>query len=60
MDRSECCYVECPFCNGTGIIIDEEGNEETCPHCDGAGDLPPDDPDYREWLYENYGPDDEY
>ena len=29
MDGSECIYVECPFCNGTGIIIDEEGYEET-------------------------------
>jgi hypothetical protein len=30
----------CAACNGTGMIVDSNGNEEVCPHCQGMpGDL---------------------
>ena len=26
-------HVECPVCNGTGVVVDEFGNETPCPNC---------------------------
>ena len=34
-EEEEC--VDCPDCNGTGVVTDEEGNEVECETCGGEG-----------------------
>jgi hypothetical protein len=31
--------IECENCDGTGVIEDEEGNQEECPACGGSGEV---------------------
>ena len=55
-EEEEC--VDCPDCNGTGVVTDEEGNEVECETCGGEGcialedaELIPKDRQFRwEWL----------
>lgn len=31
--------VECPTCNGTGVVVNEAGATVECYECDGAGSV---------------------
>ena len=53
-------YVTCPICGGSGYVIDKDGDEVRCDMCDGRGEVERDEPAYKAWLYDHYGPDEDY
>lgn len=50
----EILYESCPFCGGTGRVIDRWGDEVDCRHCDGSGTIAENDPEYLEFLEEQF------
>ena len=48
-------YDECPYCNGSGYEMTEDGLVE-CEYCDGRGIMLTDDPAYLEYM-EQHAPD---
>lgn len=48
-------YDECPYCNGSGYVMGEDGLEE-CEYCEGLGELLTDSTAYREYM-EQHAPD---
>lgn len=49
-------YDECPYCNGSGYEMTEDGVLEECEYCDGRGIMLTDDPAYLKYM-ERFKPD---
>jgi len=47
-------YDVCPICQGSGYVIDKDGNEVECEMCEGRGEVERDDPKYKEWRFDSY------
>lgn len=52
-------YEKCPICDGSGFVLDKDGDLVECEMCEGSGEVERDNPRYKEWLYDHYGPDED-
>lgn len=41
-------FIDCPDCNGTGVIKETEGDFHECERCYGGGEVPYITPNYWE------------